>query len=197
MDKLIDEKLLHRLDGFATQLRATGSHGAADLINEAADALTEYAQRSAEAEPVATKLVPDPYDERSGIWFSAADLKRLNDLPAGTKLYTSPQPTPSYAAGMEAAAKICEGLRKDGYHDVRYGAGKCAEAIRQQAANHTPQQGVFVPLSEKAKRKGFHAFIKAMGSEMPRNDDGTYNGSFSHAILVAHYAMLAAAKEQK
>lgn len=68
---------------------------------------------------------------------------------------------------------------------------------RLQAIEEATGEFVSVPLSEKAKRKGFHAFIKAMGSEMPRNDDGTYNGSFSHAILVAHYAMLAAAKEQK
>ena len=65
-----------------------------------------------------------------------------------------------------------------------------------QAIEEAAGEFVSVPLSEKAKRKGFHAFIKAMGSEMPRNDDGTYNGSFSHAILVAHYAMLAA-KEKK
>ena len=67
---------------------------------------------------------------------------------------------------------------------------------RLQAIEEAAGEFVSVPLSEKAKRKGFHAFIKAMGSEMPRNDDGTYNGSFSHAILVAHYAMLAA-KEKK
>lgn len=39
------------------------------------------------AEPVATLLPSDPYDERDGPWFSQKDLKRLAELPAGTKLY--------------------------------------------------------------------------------------------------------------
>lgn len=38
-------------------------------------------------EPVATVLTSDPYDERSGPWYSAADVKKLEALPAGTKLY--------------------------------------------------------------------------------------------------------------
>ncbi len=43
------------------------------------------------AEPVATTLLPDPEDEREGIYFSNADWKRLMALPPHTKLYTSPQ----------------------------------------------------------------------------------------------------------
>lgn len=38
---------------------------------------------------VATVLSPDPYDERGGPWFSNADLKAMDDLPPGTKLYVA------------------------------------------------------------------------------------------------------------
>lgn len=41
--------------------------------------------------PVATKLMPDPYDERGGNWYSNEDIKKLNALPVGTKLYAAPQ----------------------------------------------------------------------------------------------------------
>jgi hypothetical protein len=46
--------------------------------------------RSSSALPVATILNSDPYDEREGLWFSAADLAKLRALPAGTKLYAAP-----------------------------------------------------------------------------------------------------------
>jgi len=55
--------------------------------------------------PVATKLLPDVYDERDGPWFSNADIKRLSDLPAGTKLYTGPV---AIAAIAERDARIAE-----------------------------------------------------------------------------------------
>lgn len=38
-------------------------------------------------ECVATVEGSDPYDDRGGPWFSQVDLKRLDDLPRGTKLY--------------------------------------------------------------------------------------------------------------
>lgn len=38
---------------------------------------------------VATKRVPDPYDERDGLMFSLNDLRKLKSLPPGTKLYAS------------------------------------------------------------------------------------------------------------
>lgn len=41
-------------------------------------------------EPVATVLMPDPEDERTGVWFSTEDWKKLHALMPGTKLYTSP-----------------------------------------------------------------------------------------------------------
>jgi hypothetical protein len=41
-------------------------------------------------EAVATILCPDPYDERQGAWMSSQDLRKLEALPVGTKLYTSP-----------------------------------------------------------------------------------------------------------
>lgn len=41
-------------------------------------------------EPVATKQLPDPYDDRDGVWFDAEGLQRLKALPAGTKLYAAP-----------------------------------------------------------------------------------------------------------
>ena len=36
---------------------------------------------------IATILPPDPYDERDGLWLKHQDLKALEDLPAGTRLY--------------------------------------------------------------------------------------------------------------
>lgn len=41
-------------------------------------------------EPVATILCPDPYDERQGAWMSSQDLRKLEALPVGTKLFTAP-----------------------------------------------------------------------------------------------------------
>ena len=38
-------------------------------------------------QPIATKQVSDPYDERDGVWFSMDDLKKLQELPPGTVLY--------------------------------------------------------------------------------------------------------------
>lgn len=46
-------------------------------------------------QPVATILFPDPLDEREGVSLSHMDIRRLAALPAGTKLYTSPQPQQS------------------------------------------------------------------------------------------------------
>jgi hypothetical protein len=46
------------------------------------------------AEPVATKLSCDPYDNRHGPWFAVDDCATLNALPNGTKLYTHPAPVP-------------------------------------------------------------------------------------------------------
>jgi hypothetical protein len=40
--------------------------------------------------PVATKQLPDPYDDRDGVWFDLEGLGRLKALPAGTKLYAAP-----------------------------------------------------------------------------------------------------------
>lgn len=62
--------------------------------------------RARRQKPMATKLVSDPYDERDGSWFSAADLQRIHALPVGTSLYASPQPT--YRDGLLAAAKHFE-----------------------------------------------------------------------------------------
>lgn len=42
------------------------------------------------SQPIATIQNPDPHDERVGIWFSLEDRKRLEALPAGTKLYLRP-----------------------------------------------------------------------------------------------------------
>jgi len=42
---------------------------------------------AAEKKHIATVLLPDPYDERDGAWFSIADNKRIAELPSGTKLY--------------------------------------------------------------------------------------------------------------
>jgi len=43
-----------------------------------------------ERQPVVTILQPDPYDERGGAWMSSQDLRRLEALPVGTKLYAAP-----------------------------------------------------------------------------------------------------------
>lgn len=48
------------------------------------------AQEAGKVEPVATILCPDPYDERQGAWMSSQDLRKLEALPVGTKLYTAP-----------------------------------------------------------------------------------------------------------
>jgi len=44
----------------------------------------------AEQQPVATIQMPDPCDERDGIWISQKDIAQLKALPAGTKLYAGP-----------------------------------------------------------------------------------------------------------
>jgi len=50
------------------------------------------------AAPVATVLISDPHDERSGPWFDSKDWDRLRELPPGTKLYAEPPtPTPAQA----------------------------------------------------------------------------------------------------
>jgi hypothetical protein len=41
-------------------------------------------------EHVATLLCSDPYDERSGFWLSNEDSRRLESLPAGTRLFALP-----------------------------------------------------------------------------------------------------------
>lgn len=50
-------------------------------------------------EPVAIKQLPDPYDERDGVWFDAEGLQRLRELPVGTKLYAAPVHTKDLTDG--------------------------------------------------------------------------------------------------
>lgn len=71
----------------AQLLEAKGYHGESfklvpkmtDIVNAALDQVL--------GEPVATKLISDPYEERDGLWFDLGDIKNLKELPVGTKLY--------------------------------------------------------------------------------------------------------------
>jgi hypothetical protein len=40
------------------------------------------------------------------------------------------------------------------------------------------------------KVAAWQAFLAAMGNEMPRNSDGTYSGTFNHALLVGIQAYI-------
>ena len=61
------------------ELQATIAQQAADIER----------LKGGQGEPVITILQPDPYDERGGAWMSNQDLRKLEALPVGTKLYTS------------------------------------------------------------------------------------------------------------
>jgi hypothetical protein len=63
--------------------------------------ISTLTQHHADSDPIATVLSPDPYDDRDGVRFSLKDWERLNSLPSGTSIYTSPQP----AAQVQATPK--------------------------------------------------------------------------------------------
>ena len=67
------------------------THNTSDWSSELCGALhTLLAAHVVERQPVVTILQPDPYDERGGAWMSSQDLRRLEALPVGTKLYAAP-----------------------------------------------------------------------------------------------------------
>ena len=56
------------------------------------ETMIEAAPEPVSAEPVATVLGGDPFDEREGLRLSADDWERVGKLPAGTKLYAGSAP---------------------------------------------------------------------------------------------------------
>jgi len=67
------------------RLICEGDHVEASDINDAADSIEAMMK-----EPVATILPSDPYDERCGVYLDSKDWRKLETLPAGTKLFLAP-----------------------------------------------------------------------------------------------------------
>ncbi len=86
--------------------RMSGNLRPCDECNYVARKAIEWALQG--AEPVATTLLPDPEDEREGIYFSNADWKRLMALPPHTKLYTSPQAPELPREALTILMNTCE-----------------------------------------------------------------------------------------
>lgn len=82
------------------------------VTDDTPEGIREIVDRRAERpspgpqEAVATTLLPDPYDEREGPWFTPADWKRLAALPARTPLYAHPQDADYRGIVKEICEKI-------------------------------------------------------------------------------------------
>lgn len=77
------ESALGWLDDFVARCNGD-DRGSCEQVNLIRKALEES---SGQHTHIATVLMPDPLDERPGVSLSHADLKRLNALRAGTRIY--------------------------------------------------------------------------------------------------------------
>lgn len=85
---LTQEQALNLLVGLPIQFSKSDDGTLITILG--ADSLQAYLNAALDqvlGEPVATKRISDPDDERDGLWFDLEDIARMKALKAGTILY--------------------------------------------------------------------------------------------------------------